>query len=206
MSYIFKGYLDPTSEGVSAFLADSVIQWSQVVEILDKIEKSVVGPFALGDQISLADLHLTVWLARVFNSAIRLEPSLESNQVAALEQCLKHPFLAASPVSADPTKLTVGLKVRTEYYLSPPSFQLEGTYRSNFNSICFALAPPRRANIGRRSRPDLPLLRCTSRGCTRRRSFSRMSQKPLVQLKKRGNEDTEISLCHPITFIIASRQ
>ncbi|KJA29104.1 hypothetical protein HYPSUDRAFT_196527 [Hypholoma sublateritium FD-334 SS-4] len=34
-------------------------------EVLTQLSKEVVGPFTLGDQISIADLHLAGWLARV---------------------------------------------------------------------------------------------------------------------------------------------
>ncbi|KAF9651869.1 hypothetical protein BDM02DRAFT_3138197 [Thelephora ganbajun] len=34
-------------------------------EVLEKVNKELVGPYALGDQLSLADIHLAVWLARI---------------------------------------------------------------------------------------------------------------------------------------------
>lgn len=110
MKHIFDAYLTPTPDGVSAFLADSVAQWTQVITILGKIETTIAGPYALGDQISLADLHLTVWLARVFTSAMRFEPDSSQDQIAALEKCVRHPFLAA--VVTDPSRPIVGPKVR----------------------------------------------------------------------------------------------
>ncbi|CED84114.1 Thioredoxin-like fold [Phaffia rhodozyma] len=49
-----------------AFFAASRKAWGVgVVENLDIIESNIVGPYTLGDQISLADLHIIAWLARI---------------------------------------------------------------------------------------------------------------------------------------------
>ncbi|PBL01119.1 hypothetical protein ARMGADRAFT_1007166 [Armillaria gallica] len=34
-----------------------------------RVEKDIIGPFALGDQLSLADIHLSAWLARIVKLA-----------------------------------------------------------------------------------------------------------------------------------------
>ncbi|KAK0506204.1 hypothetical protein EDD18DRAFT_22396 [Armillaria luteobubalina] len=37
--------------------------------ILLRLEKDIIGPFALGDQLSIADIHLSAWLARIVKLA-----------------------------------------------------------------------------------------------------------------------------------------
>jgi len=49
-------------------------------EVLEKVNKELVGPYALGDQLSLADVHLAVWLARIAHISGAL-PSDDGNSV-----------------------------------------------------------------------------------------------------------------------------
>ena len=84
-------YLTPTPANTEAFLALSRQQWSQVVDVLSAIEKGVTGPYALGDQVCLADLHLTAWLARLMAVASQAEG--KEDEVAALEKALQHECL-----------------------------------------------------------------------------------------------------------------
>jgi len=49
-------------------------------EVLEKVNKELVGPYALGDQLSLADIHLAVWLARIAHLSGAL-PSDDGNSV-----------------------------------------------------------------------------------------------------------------------------
>lgn len=49
-------------------------------EVLEKVNKELVGPYALGDQLSLADIHLAVWLTRIAHLAGAL-PSEDGNSV-----------------------------------------------------------------------------------------------------------------------------
>jgi len=39
--------------------------WGGLGDVLMQLHKEIIGPFALGDQLSLADLHLAAWLARI---------------------------------------------------------------------------------------------------------------------------------------------
>lgn len=84
-------YLTPTPANTEAFLALSRQQWSQVVDVLSAIEKGITGPYALGDQVCLADLHLTAWLARLMAVASQAEG--KEDEVAALEKALQHECL-----------------------------------------------------------------------------------------------------------------
>jgi len=49
-------------------------------EVLEKVNTELVGPYALGDQLSLADIHLAVWLARIAHLSGAL-PSDDGNSV-----------------------------------------------------------------------------------------------------------------------------
>jgi len=49
-------------------------------EVLEKVNKELVGPYALGDQLSLADIHLAVWLARIAHLSGAL-PNEDGNTV-----------------------------------------------------------------------------------------------------------------------------
>ncbi|KAI0724602.1 hypothetical protein C8T65DRAFT_599230 [Cerioporus squamosus] len=39
--------------------------WSNLKDVLSALNKEIIGPFVLGDQLSVADLHLAAWLARI---------------------------------------------------------------------------------------------------------------------------------------------
>lgn len=63
-SLLTKAY-QGDAQAVAQLIELTNASWKNVVETLVKLETKVQGPFALGDQISLADLHLVPWLARV---------------------------------------------------------------------------------------------------------------------------------------------
>ncbi|KEP49012.1 glutathione S-transferase, amino-terminal domain protein [Rhizoctonia solani 123E] len=53
-----------------AFFAKSKEAWEVAIpKALAALESSIVGPYTLGDQLSLADLHVGVWLARLVHLA-----------------------------------------------------------------------------------------------------------------------------------------
>ncbi|KAG5639225.1 hypothetical protein H0H81_005299 [Sphagnurus paluster] len=50
----------------AAFLTEARQAWEvSLKDVLVKINDEIIGPFSLGDQLSLADLHLASWLARI---------------------------------------------------------------------------------------------------------------------------------------------
>ncbi|KAH7345435.1 hypothetical protein B0J17DRAFT_764098 [Rhizoctonia solani] len=55
-----------SEEAKKAFFAKSKEAWEVALpKALATLESSIVGPYTLGDQLSLADLHVGVWLARI---------------------------------------------------------------------------------------------------------------------------------------------
>jgi len=84
-------YLSPTPASTEAFITLSQQNWSHIIDVLFTIEKQITGPFALGDQVSLADLHIMAWLARLMAVASQIEK--EKDEVVALEKALTHDCL-----------------------------------------------------------------------------------------------------------------
>ncbi|KAK4688502.1 hypothetical protein P7C73_g1600, partial [Tremellales sp. Uapishka_1] len=53
-------------EKEKAFFKASKAVWAEgVPDVMGKLESTIKGPYALGDQVSLADFHLISWLARL---------------------------------------------------------------------------------------------------------------------------------------------
>ncbi|TFY54968.1 hypothetical protein EVJ58_g8546 [Rhodofomes roseus] len=51
------------------FLSDASEAWARVRDVLAQLNQEIIGPYTLGDQLSLADLHLAAWLARLITLA-----------------------------------------------------------------------------------------------------------------------------------------
>lgn len=80
---------DPTAKAELFQLTNQA--WSNVAKLLAELEGKVQGPFALGDQISLADLHLIPWLAGVGLVADAIAGSTGGDVVHAIDTVLaKH--------------------------------------------------------------------------------------------------------------------
>lgn len=84
-------YLQSEPNATRAFLDISQAIWSGAASTLVELESKLVMPFALGDQVSLSDLHITAWLARVFSVACNVEG--EKDEVAAMGKALQHEIL-----------------------------------------------------------------------------------------------------------------
>jgi len=49
-----------------AYFATAQTAWEvDLKQVLEKLEKAIIGPYVLGDQFSIADLHLAAWLSRI---------------------------------------------------------------------------------------------------------------------------------------------
>ncbi|GAK66643.1 uncharacterized protein PAN0_014d4866 [Moesziomyces antarcticus] len=57
--------------------------WQNVAKCIEKLETKLTGPYALGDQISLADLHIVPWLARIAAVAQGVKPA--SDPIASID-------------------------------------------------------------------------------------------------------------------------
>jgi len=63
-------HYDAAVAAAQPFFQSARAAWSvHLPSILDDLNSKIIGPLALGDQASLADLHLMAWLARVVSSA-----------------------------------------------------------------------------------------------------------------------------------------
>ncbi|EJF66744.1 hypothetical protein BD309DRAFT_973410 [Dichomitus squalens] len=47
------------------YLKSSHAAWTALKDVLITLNKEIIGPYALGDQLSIADLHLAAWLSRI---------------------------------------------------------------------------------------------------------------------------------------------
>lgn len=84
-------YLKPTATNTAQFVELSRQNWSNMIDVLQQVEQQLEGPFALGDQISLADLHVIAYLARLMAACCQLEG--EKDELVALEKALQHDCL-----------------------------------------------------------------------------------------------------------------
>ncbi|PWN48282.1 hypothetical protein IE53DRAFT_370759 [Violaceomyces palustris] len=117
-------YVDNSAEAAAKLVEATAGVWAGVADTLKVIDEGVKGPFALGDQLSLADLHVIPWLARVLAVSSGL-PENKGQQggedIDALDRALKNPILAnhanaSSGVSSHVRAYWASLKSR-------PSFQ-----------------------------------------------------------------------------------
>ncbi|PFH54456.1 hypothetical protein AMATHDRAFT_52046 [Amanita thiersii Skay4041] len=72
------------------FLENAAKAWeTDLKEIVTKINKEIIGPFVLGDQFSIADVHLAAWLTRVLKlSGVTVSDDGES-AIKKLEKRMK---------------------------------------------------------------------------------------------------------------------
>lgn len=47
------------------YFKNGIETWGELKHILLQLNQEIIGPYVLGDQLSLADLHLAAWLARL---------------------------------------------------------------------------------------------------------------------------------------------
>lgn len=112
-----KAYGDGDAAAVTEFVKAGVQLWKNVGALVEQLEKEIQEPFILGGQISLVDLQVGAWLARVQGVAKGLYPNAKES-IEALEQALQWEGLGSD-------KHSVGPKVRAywEQLLERPSFQ-----------------------------------------------------------------------------------
>ena len=60
----------PTEAAISAHIQLARMRYAKLALAIDLLEKKLLkGPYALGDQMSLADVHLMAWFARIVSVA-----------------------------------------------------------------------------------------------------------------------------------------
>ncbi|KAI0801211.1 hypothetical protein C8Q74DRAFT_1240811 [Fomes fomentarius] len=56
---------DGARQSREEYLKSAHAAWVGLKDVLNTLNKEVIGPYVLGDQLSIADLHLAAWLARI---------------------------------------------------------------------------------------------------------------------------------------------
>lgn len=79
-------YIQADQEASQKFVQQSLQLWVGAANVLAELEKKILLPFVFGDQISLADLHITAWLARILFIASNLES--DKDEISALKKVL----------------------------------------------------------------------------------------------------------------------
>ncbi|SJX65343.1 uncharacterized protein SRS1_15614 [Sporisorium reilianum f. sp. reilianum] len=64
-SLLTQAYVHNDAHAIQQLVQLTNATWTAVGATLAKLEAKVHGPYALGDQLSLADLHVVPWLARI---------------------------------------------------------------------------------------------------------------------------------------------
>lgn len=113
---VHNAYLTSDAASAKSFIEASHVVWAGIADALMLLEGSVRLPYALGDQVSLADLHVGAWLARILAVAKAVEPSAQ-DELAALNKALQHPNLQDSASAAK----GVGEKVCHDWLCSESS-------------------------------------------------------------------------------------
>ncbi|KAJ9097380.1 hypothetical protein QFC19_006850 [Naganishia cerealis] len=71
-------------EREQGFFDASVKAWTESLpDVLNKLEREIKGPYALGDHVSLADLHIISWLARLVQIA---EGDVSADAILVIEK------------------------------------------------------------------------------------------------------------------------
>lgn len=112
---LVQAYLQGSPDAAQTLFQATKAAWSAAADTVHTLENSIKGPFALGDQISLADLHIIPWLARVSAVASSLPEAGGASGIDALDNVLKAPHLAGHSTAPN----GVGPKVQ-----NAPSSQL----------------------------------------------------------------------------------
>ncbi|KDN38940.1 hypothetical protein K437DRAFT_239804 [Tilletiaria anomala UBC 951] len=107
---------ESTQQATQLFIQLSRSRWQKLGAALAQLERQIRGPYALGDQVSLADAHLMAWFARVIAVC---ESKESAKDLDALEKALQHEAVAGEGRSM------LGPKVRAYWQAlkSRPSFQ-----------------------------------------------------------------------------------
>ncbi|CAO1615174.1 unnamed protein product [Parajaminaea phylloscopi] len=126
---LVKAYIESDPAAIESLVAAGLVAWRGTAAALNHFEATIAqsgGPFLLGGQISLVDLHAGAWLARVIAVA-EGGSDTKSKSLEALEEALHHPALGQGGAGSVGPKV----KVYWEQLLQRPSFS--EVYKSGFH-------------------------------------------------------------------------
>jgi hypothetical protein len=90
-------YLQHDAGAIAGFVEASRKAWKALPSTLAKLETQLQGTYALGDQFSLADVHLMAWLARLL-AVVKGLPGAPDDELEALDAALKHEVCGGTAV------------------------------------------------------------------------------------------------------------
>ena len=90
-------YLKHDAGAIAGFVEASRTAWKALPRTLAKLETQLQGTYALGDQFSLADVHLMAWLARLL-AVVKGLPAAPDDELEALDAALKHEVCGGTAV------------------------------------------------------------------------------------------------------------
>ncbi|CAO1638827.1 unnamed protein product [Sympodiomycopsis kandeliae] len=115
---LIKVYIESDSSYSEQFISHGIHAWQQVGKLITALEETIETPYILGGQISLVDLHLGAWFARVQAVAKGLYPDVK-DPLQALERALTWQGLG------EHGQAQIGPKLRAYWaqLMERPSFQ-----------------------------------------------------------------------------------
>ncbi|KAI0348597.1 hypothetical protein BDW22DRAFT_1350836 [Trametopsis cervina] len=87
--------------------------WTALQEVLTTLSKEIIGPFVLGDQLSLADLHLAAWLTHIAWLSGASASDDGNAAVAAIEAHIGNNFALPKDFSVAEARRRAGLPATT---------------------------------------------------------------------------------------------
>ncbi|PWY97111.1 hypothetical protein BCV70DRAFT_203164 [Testicularia cyperi] len=106
-----QAYVNGDQASIDQLILLTNATWKNISDLLTTLETKFVGPFALGDQISLADLHVIPWLARILAVSQGLAP--DADPLASLD----------SIIAAHGAKLGPKIREFWQAFSTRPSFE-----------------------------------------------------------------------------------
>ncbi|KAI0692785.1 hypothetical protein BC835DRAFT_28078 [Cytidiella melzeri] len=104
---------DPAKLSRSEYYKAATHGWNNLKEVLTTLSNDIIGPFVLGDQLSLADLHLAAWLARIGKLSGASAADNGDSVVAAIETHIGEGFRLPKDFSVAEARRRAGLPATT---------------------------------------------------------------------------------------------
>lgn len=105
-----KSDLDPQSaKKRTEYFNAAEAAWEKLKEVLLQLHQEAIGPYVLGDQISLADIHFAAWLARVAKLSGATAADDGNTVIAKIEQRIGGSFVLPKDISIPEARRKSGL-------------------------------------------------------------------------------------------------